>query len=70
MPCKIAAIDEAAISNNLIKKKKWKFFFAEATDPNKKKPIFGLIGPTELTAFNGTEITITGEQRVGSVTLV
>ena len=45
-------------------------FFAEATDPNKKKPIFGLIGPTELTAFNGTEITITGEQRVGSVTLV
>lgn len=51
-------------------KKKWKCFFAEATDPNKKTPIFGLIGPTELTAFNGTEITITGEQRVGSVTLV
>lgn len=69
MPCKIAAIDEAAIYNNLIKKK-WKCFFAEATDPNKRKPIFGLIGPTELTAFNGTEITITGEQRVGSVTLV
>ena len=31
---------------------------------NKKKPIFGLIGPTELTAFNGTEIIITGRQRV------
>lgn len=36
--------------------------FSEITKLEIKKPKFGLIGPTELTAFTEEEVTIRGEK--------